>query len=426
MKLRKVLSLILVLSFIIFLNLGGLNAAEKVKITLLSTKGEINAALEGVAKDFSKDYPNISLEIIPVGVGQSPFEKLSTMYASGNAPTLAMIDVNDVPKFKENFLDLSNEEWVKDAVKGALNDITFDKKVMAFPFTIEGYGLIYNQQAIEKVIGKFDPKTIDTRNKLEALFKKLEEKGLTPIVVSPLDWSLGAHFLTIGYVTQSSDPKKIDKFIEDLKAGKIDLSKNRKMNGLLDTLDMWKKYNYLKRSPLAGTYEQGAQLLATGKVAFWFMGNWAWPLIKEVNPNNVQYGFLPVFVSNIPNDYGNREIPVGVTKVIGIDMKQNSREQQEAARTFLNWLVYNKNGQNAWVNKLSVITPFKNVKLTPNDPLAKSIFEYMNQGRTLRFLVTLPPDHWPTVGASMQKYLANVISREQLFKEITDYWRKVK
>lgn len=427
MKYKRLLISIFLVLFLINLGGGLFASSTKVKITFMSTKGEINPQLEEVFKNFSKDYPNITVELIPVGAGQSPFEKLSTMYASGNAPTIAMIDPNDVGKFKDNFLDLSNEKWTKDALKGVLDDVTFEGKVYAFPFALEGYGLIYNKQLIEKAVGKFDPNTIRTRFSLERLFKNLEAKKVTPVVISPLDWSLGAHFITIAYAAQSRDYQAVKKFIADLRAGKVDLVNNKVFNDLLDTFDMLRKYNYLKNSPLAGTYEQGAQLLAQDKVAFWFMGNWAWPLIEEVNPKNRDYGFVPVPIDNDPNNFFNRSIVAMPSKRLCIDTKNNSKEQQEAAKTLLNWFVYNENGQKNWVYGLNIIAPFSNVKITPNDPLAKSIVEYAKAGRTFKIpSAILPSDHWPIIGAYMQKYLAGRMDRKQLLTEIMNYWTKAK
>lgn len=428
MKVPKLLVVISLMLFLINLGSGVLASSTQVKITFMSTKGEINPQLEEVFKNFSKDFPDITVELIPVGAGQSPFEKLSTMYASGNAPTIAMIDPNDVEKFKGNFLDLSDEKWTRDALKGALDDVTFGGKVYAFPFALEGYGLIYNKQVIEKAIGKFDLKTIKTRNDLEKLFGRLRPKGISPIVISPLDWSLGAHFLTIAYAAQSRDYAAAKKFVSDLKAGKkVDLTNNKVINDLLDTFDMLRRYNYLKNSPLAGTYEQGAQLLAQGKVAFWFMGNWAWPLIEEINPNNKAYGFIPVPLNNDPNNFFNGAIVALPTKMLCVDLKNNSKEQQEAAKTLLNWFVYNGNGQKNWVYGLNIIAPFSNITITPDDPLAKSIVDFARAGKTFKIpYAILPSDHWPIVGAHMQKYLAGRINRRQLLTEIMNYWAKAK
>ncbi|MBZ4665167.1 ABC transporter substrate-binding protein [Mahella sp.] len=402
-------------------------STESVKITFLNSKGEIQSQLETAAEQFAKENPNITVDVIPAAAGQSPFEKISSMYASGNAPALAMLDPGDIVQFKDNFLDLSNEKWVSDTVAGALDDATIDDKVMAFPFAIEGYGLIYNKVVLDKAFGgSFDPKSIKTRNDLEDAFKKVEATGVKALEISPMDWSLGGHFLPIAYTAQSKDPAQVYAFISDLKAGKVDLANNEVFNGLMDTFDMMKKYNLDKDDPLSPTYDKGPQVIGQGQVGFWFMGNWAWPQIKEFDTANEQYGFVPVPISNDPNDYGNSEIPVGPTKLIGVDKAQNNQAQQDAAKEFLNWLVYSQSGQDALVNQCNVIPAFKNIELVPNDPLAKSIEQYISEGNTLKFITApLPADHWSKLGASMQKYLAGVIDRKGLVNDIESYWESV-
>lgn len=186
-----------------------------------------------------------------------------------------------------------------------------------------------------------------------------------------------------------------------------------------------KKYNLDKSNPMAPTYDKGPEVIGKGEVGFWFMGNWAWPQIKTFDTANGQYGFVPVPISNDPNDYGNSGIPVGVTKFIGIDKTQNSAAQQDAAEKFLNWLVYSQAGQDVLVNQCSVIPAFKNIKLEPRDPLAKSIEQYISDGNTLEFMTTLPSDHWSKLGASMQKYLSGVIDRKGLINDIESYWKGV-
>lgn len=398
--------------------------SAQVNITFLNSKGEIQAQLEEIALLYSEITPNVKVEIIPCPVGQSPFEKVVSMYASGNAPTIAMVDAGDVKKFQDKALNLTNEKWVQDAIPGSLDMATLeDGTVIGFPFAVEGYGLIYNKRVLDKALGKsFDPSSVRSRKDLQALFEQLETANVPPLVISPLDWSLGAHLFTIAYAAQSPDPKKAEEFIENLRAGKVDLTKNRVVNGLLDTFDLMREYNIDKDDPLSGTYDRGSYLLGSGKVAIWFMGNWAWPQLSELDPEG-EYGFLPVPISDDPNDYGNSQIPVGATKFLILDKEQSSEAEQKAARDFLNWLVYDVKGQDALVNKLNIIPAFKNIALQPKDPLAKSILQYVKEGKTLQFVLDLPADHWRMVGSSLQKYLGNAISREGLLKEIEEYWK---
>ncbi len=42
--------------------------------------------------------------------------------------------------------DLSDQEWLKNAVDGSLDDVTLDGKVYGIPVSVEGYGLVYNKE----------------------------------------------------------------------------------------------------------------------------------------------------------------------------------------------------------------------------------------------------------------------------------------
>lgn len=401
--------------------------AKEVSITLLNSKGEVQTQLEEAAKLFSQENAGIKLEIIPSPAGSSPFEKATSMYASGNAPSLAMLDPGDIVKFKDKFIDLTSEKWVGDTLPGVADAATIDGKLYGFPSTIEGFALIYNKQVLDKA--GVDPASIKTRKALEDAFKKVEASGAAPVVISPMDWSLGAHFLSFAYVDQAKDGESLKSFMQSLKEGKVDLKSNKQFTGLMETFDILKKYNIDKKDPLSGTYERGPELLGKGTVGFWFMGNWAWPQIKSFDSAGGQYGFVPVPISDNADDYGNSQIIKGSSKFIGVDKEQNSPDQQEAAKKFLNWIVYEKSGQDFIVNKASFIPAFKNITLEIQDPLGKSIKEYMTNGKAINSIDTyfaMPADHWKQVGASMQKYLAGKSDLSALAKEIEEYWKQVK
>ena len=396
---------------------------KAVKITLLNTKGEIQAQLEDASKVFTKANPNITLEIIPVPAGGSPFEKISSMYAAGNAPSLAMLDPGDIPKFKDKFSDLSTEKWVADAANGALDAAKVDGKAYGFPLAIEGYGIIYNKTILDKA--GVDPKTINTQDSLEAAFKKVQATGVAPIVVSPMDWSLGAHFLPIAYSNQGKDSAGVQKYLTDLKAGTVDLSANTVFNGVMKTFDIMKLYNLDKKAPLDRKYENNQQDIASGKVGFWFMGNWTWPQIVAIDKTG-DYGFIPVPTSNNAADYGNNQVTAGPSKFIAIDKTNNSADQQAAAEKFLEWLIYSPEGQDALVNKCNAIPAFKNITLPLADPLGKSIKSYMDGGKIIPTIPNLPADHWSVLGAEMQKYLVGKTDKAGLAKAIQAYWKSAK
>jgi len=391
-----------------------------VKITMLNSKGEIQSQLEDAAKEFTKANPKITLEIVPCPAGGSPFEKISAMYAAGNAPSLAMLDPGDIPKFKDKFLDLSSKKWVSDASTGALDAAKVDGKSYGFPLAIEGYGIIYNKTVMTKA--GVDPKTITTQDSLEAAFKKVKAAGVAPIVISPMDWSLAAHLLPIAYSNQGKNSAGTQKYLADLKAGTAVLSANESFNGLVKTFDLMKQYNLDKKAPLDKKYENNQQDIATGKVGFWFMGNWTWAQIKAIDKTG-DYGFIPVPTSNNAEDYGNTQITAGPSKFIAIDKTNNDENQQAAAEKFLEWLIYSPAGQDTLVNKCNAIPAFKNITIPLADPLGKSIKVYIDGGKIIPTIPNLPADHWSVLGAEMQKYLAGKTDKAGLAKAIESYWK---
>ncbi len=392
---------------------------DAVKITFLNTKGEIQAQLEEAATVFQGDT-GIEVEIVPTGAGTSPFEKMTALYNSGNAPTISMLDIGDLPKFADTMKDLSDEKWVADAMGGSLDIATIDGRILAFPFAVEGYGLIYNKVAVESATGEtFEPTSIQTREDLEALFAKIEAGGTAPIIISPLDWSLAAHYFAIPFAQTGKDIQGVLDLQASLTDGSLKLADFEAVNAAMDTFDMLASYNIDKDDPMSGTYDDGAAAVASGEAAMWFMGNWAWPQIDSLSGDNKDFGFIPV-----PLDMTGEAnaINAGPTKYVSVDTSQSTDEQQAAALEFLNWLVYEENGQNALVDTCSIIPAFTNIGKSPSDPLAASILEHVAAGTFTQMTYTFPSDHWAEVGAFFQEYMAGFSSREEFYEKVEGYW----
>jgi len=393
---------------------------ENVKITVLNSKSEIHTQMTEAAQLFTKANPHIQVEVISTTQDQSPVERASALYASGNPATLTMLDTGDIEKFADKALDLSNEKWVSDLAQQFL----IDGKTISFPFAVEGYGLIYNKQVLEQVAGaNFDPASINTTDKLESLFQSIEQAGIVPLYIGSMDWSLGNHLLAISYATQADTDVK--GFIEILKQGNADLVNNHAFNGLLSTFDVMKKYNGGKDDPMAVIYEQSTASVAKGEAAMTFNGNWLITELLKSNPDG-QYGFIPVPVSNNEAEKANSSVAIGATKQFFLDKEKSTPEQQEAAKQFLNWMVYEAEGQDFLVNKANVIPAFKNIELELNNSLAIAINEYNLAGQSIEFAGNfVPGDHWKVLGASMQKYLADKTDRAGLAAEIEEYWKSI-
>jgi raffinose/stachyose/melibiose transport system substrate-binding protein len=117
----------------------------------------------------------------------------------------------------------------------------------------------------------------------------------------------------------------------------------------------------------------------------------------------------------------NEKLVGGGSKYFFID-NSVSEEQQAAAKEFLNWLVFEEDGQNFLVNTCALVPAFGNITLPVSDPLGASVKSYVDPGAMIADYRYAPDDHYAKVGISFQKYLADQIDRAGLADEITAYW----
>ncbi len=424
---EKIKRIVWLTAFILIISiLSGIGIAkEKTTITILIGKEEIAQQFDETVKFYNATHANLQVKIVPLA-SQNAYQRMAALYAADNAPTIMQMG-QEFDSLKGKLLSLSSEPWVKHTLHGTTDFVEVNGKVYGMPMTVEAFGFIYNQKVLDKAVGgKFNPSTIKTRNDLKKLLESITRTGADGIQISPMDWSLGAHYTNIFFTAQSADRTRRHQFMTDLKAGKVNLGQNNVYKGWLDTFDLMKEFNLNKKSALSPTYDDGTLALANGKIGLWFMGNWVYPQLKEINSNG-QFGFLPVPISNNPNDYGNQQISVGVPMYWVIDASQSKPAEQQAAKDFLKWLVMDKKGQDFYVNKLNFIPVFDNFKVQPKDTLSKSILNYMKSGKTLEWMNTYyPADAFPSMGAAIQQYLVDRIERTELNKMIENYWKNVK
>lgn len=392
-----------------------------VNISILNSKPEISANLDNAIKEFTKENNNINIKIVKYSQTGSYTEKLNSLKASNNMPTLSLVDSAHLRDFKDIGADLSSEQWINDISGGVTDSSKNDNgEIIAFPFSTEGIGFIYNKKVIDEA--GIDINSINTISALEDAFKKINSIGKNALIITNEEWSLGDHFLSTFYSVDSKDFDSINSYFENLKAQAGSLNQNANLNGLIDVFDIMKTYNMYSDSPLTPSYDKCAEVVEKGEVGFWYMGNWASQNIMNSSSGNKDFGFIPVPISNNASDYGNNEISMGVTKYFIIN-KNSSIEQQEAAKQFLNYLVYNENGNKFLVEECGIIPAFNNINITQNDPLVNELIKFRDSGKTTELMNSyLPANNSQILGSALKKYLNNEISREDLIQQISDFW----
>ena len=328
---------------------------------------------------------------------------------------MMMVDEKDVYALGSEYgTDLTDEKWVNDTDYA----ISVDGQVKGFPVCIEARGLLYNANAIEAITGEeFVPEDYATLDEFTALLDKLVEGGMEhPTGVQKEDWSLAAHYFQQVY-EQRENPSE---FVNQLYSGSVDLMNDDKFNSIMDTFDTLVKYNYAGDAAAGAEREVSQQMLAEGEIAFLFDGCWAWGDVKDFDYTD-KLGQMPLPQNT--EDGSNLKLVGGGSKFFMIDSSDNTTdEQRQAAKDFLNWLVYDEEGKAFISIDCDMISPFSNNDYSVENPFGQSVKKYADEGLMIGNYSHDPDDHLSIVGASMQKYLAGVIDREGLAEEIMNYW----
>lgn len=420
---KKIITAIMVLivgTSLVFAG-GNSESESSVSISMLNSKGEIQVALEEMAKKFEEDT-GIKLEVIACGAGEVPYTRITSMYNSGTAPTMAILDPLDINSLAQEgyCLDLSDSDWIQ-----YCSPMTVNGLVYSFPFCIEGRGMIYNETVLEEVLGReFDPDSINSYSSFKALLEELRAKGMEyPVVVSNPDWSLGAHLLAYIYDAYDGTTEGGAEITAALASGDVEVATYKRFVEFTDTFTLLKEYNYNHADPLGAIYERDPMTLVDGDAALWFNGCWAWPNLSQMGALDTDsYGFFS-FPLGEEQDFNNTGLQASASKQLMIDARQATAEEQAAAKTFIDWLVNDEDGQRMLVEDCNLIPACTNNTVESVDPLSKSLRGYITEGRTYSASTILPSDHWSVLGASMQRYLADQIDTAGLAEEVQDYWR---
>lgn len=380
-------------------NSGSSSSGNKT-VKICQLKVEINDQLQSLAKKYEEET-GVKVEVNSVGGGADYGATLKAEFQKGTEPDIFMIQgVGDYEVWKHKIDDLSNESWVSNAVEGTLDTVTIDGKVYGMPAATEGYGLIYNKEILDKA--GIDPETINSFSALKKAFETLDSKkaelGLDNVVsyTTKETWVPGNHTFNIPFAAQE-DP---DKFVKDYIAGTADITTNQAFNDWMNLVELLCKYGGGKTLETID-YSNQVGNFALGKTAFIQQGNWIASDLKNLDAD-FEMGFVPLAINDDPKVSGS--IPVGVPMywVVNKDSEVNAE-----ARAFLKWMVESQAGQESLVNDMNMIPAFKNFTVESKNPLNKSITEFNNAGKTLKWAFTNFPDGFTMdkIGPVFSKFL---------------------
>lgn len=340
-------------------------------IRFLNNKIEIDKPLKEFAKRYQEETGQ-EVIIESLGGGVDINGQLKNYYAAGNMPDIFGYAPDAWESFKDWLLDVSDMSCFQDTDYGFQGE---DGKYYGIPFAIEGYGITYNKDILDKA--GVDPAQITNINALRETFEKIdgmkEELGIQTVCSVAAEsgqmyWATGNHLMGV-YLNQGVE--RVDRTnIDALNAGTIDETRMGEFADYLQLLFRYSDMNIL----ISGTYDDQLAHWAQGKSAFITQGNWIDPSLPTYDAD-FACGIMPAAFSVTDTDGILADAP----SYWGVYKDSN---KIEGVKKFLEALTTSKAGQKALVEECGMVSPYKSCTLVPTTPLAESMVPYIQADKT--------------------------------------------
>ncbi|WP_053368486.1 ABC transporter substrate-binding protein [Bacillus sp. FJAT-27245] len=433
MKQKKLFSSLLAIFLLFSLVLAGCSSSSSsskdsdskkkdVSIDIFQFKVEFKDQFEAVAKKYEKENKGVKINITTVGGGEDYGAALRSKFASGKEPAIYNVGgPQDVEDWKSKLADLSDTKAAEAALEGTLDGVTVDGKVMGLPYNQEGYGLIYNKAIFEKA--GINPDDIKSFAALEEAVKTLDSKkkelGLQAVFALPAKetWVTGLH-LSNAFLAGEFDGNVLKAF----EAKNVDFTYGDSFKKVLDLQN-----EYSAQPVVSLDYsKQVEELFSLQKVALIQQGNWVYGSIagidQEFADNGI--GLLPIPVEGYKED----SIPVGIPMYWGVNSNKDEATIKEAKK-FLDWLYTSDEGKETVLNDFKFIPAYSGYDSSKiSDPLAKDIYKYAEEGKTIGWTFMGYPTGWgqDTLGIEIQKYVSGKANWDDVVKTSKEAWEKAR
>lgn len=383
---RKLISLALVAVLALSLLAMPASAADKVEFSVFQLKVEIDPMIQAFGKLYNEKHPEVNVTVETLGGGADYGGALKAKLSADQMPTIFMIEgQGGYDLWKDYIADMSDADWVKDT------DLAFydpDGKAVGFPIAMEGFGLGYNAEILQKA--GIDPATLTTFSATKAAIEKLagmkEELGLDAVVsvgtsvAGGLWWVTSQHVFNAFYAGYQdyNDSSVYDA----LRRGEVDQERLTAFANYLKLLYDNADPNVLEN----GNYDAQVAAFASGKAAFITQGNW-------VDPNLAQLGatFPMGYISHNFLEEESNGLYMAAPSWFVVN-KQATPEQQKAAIDFLNYMALSEDGANYMVTEAGMVPAFKSVKQQPAGPFSKALVEASARGGNFNWYFGQNPD----------------------------------
>lgn len=375
---------------------GSQASADKGHVYYLSAKPEQQDEFKDLAKQFTKDT-GIPVDVSVASSGTYE-QSLKSELAKSNAPTMFDVDNNDFQNWSGYYNDMSKTGIYKD-LKNQDFALKLDNKVIAVPYVMERYGIIYNKSLMKQYFSA-DWSSIKSIEEIDN-FKAL--KTVADEIQDHKD-ALGVKgaFSSAGFDSSSSKrfgdqlahiPVYYEYRDQNTEEEPPTIS-GKYMDNFKNIFDLYLKDSTTKPSQLSSaTMDDSNSEFSTKQAVFLQNGSWGYPQIKDQDVPDEDIGVLPIYMG-VP---GEEKQGLTVSFMYFATNNKSSEKDKEATNQFLDYILNNDDARKIVTDDMGFETPFKSYEkagFKSKNPVQRANDAYAKAGDYDTVIHPLPSAQW--------------------------------
>ena len=447
MKNRRKLGLLMMataLSVCMFTACGGEDRGEssgEAQVYFLNFKPEIADVYKAIAADYEEETGvKVKIETASSGMYETT---LKSEIAKADSPTIFQINgPAGYENWKNYCWDLKDTGFYEMLEDPSLA-IVSEGGVYGIPYTVEGYGIIYNDEIMrqyfampDKAVDISSAAEIDNFETLKAVVEDMTAKkdalGIQGVFASTSmaagnQWRWQSHLASMPFYYEflANAPSE-SPLVAAQESATVTFQYAENFKNLFD---LYIENSGTERGILGSkSVDDSMAEFALGQVAMVQNGNWAWNQIKDVEGNVVKaenIKFLPLY-TGVEEEEGIG-LCVGTENYLAIN-SQVSEEKRLASVAFLEWLFSSEVGKAYVTDQLNFIAPFDTFEENekPEDPLGKEVLAWMEKDgiTTVPWMfISFPSAAFKDYfGAALLEYVQGTGSWDNVVTTVVDSW----
>ena len=366
------------------------------KLIIFQSKTEIMDKLNACAEDFSAET-GIEVEVWETS-GDNYFTDLKTDLSTEAGPTLfSLAPGSESVEMADYLEDISGLNFI-DKVSAGMVD-TVNGKQVGIPYTLEGFGLVYNENLA-------DPSTLTSTDALCSFLEKAKADGVNGLGFSQEDYFLIMHVLNTPFAIQDVPADYLAKVL----AGEERMIDN---DAFKEFATFMEAVRANCTNPADITYDNNCGDFATGKTAMIHQGNWCYSMFADYDVD-FEMGIAPLPL------LGNSKVAVSVPAAWYINTDAAEAEKN-SAKKFLEWLYTSETGKNYLMAEFGFVPVVEGMTSETLDPISASVAEAAAMGETIPWNMA----NWPagissSLAPIVMEFYVSDMSGEDLVNKLND------